>query len=334
MPKKYRLLLAASLLCFSAINAPCQTVPDAPSTLASISGTVTDVDGYLLPDTTIAIDGPTPQDHRTMVSDDHAIFTIEGLRSGVSYHLSIHAKGFADWTSGSILLTPGQRLDLNEVKLTVGDVMTTVSAVSAEKVALEQVQNEEKQRVFGFIPNFYVVYDQRFVPLTPKLKFQLAYRSATDVVTFGSALFLAGIDQAAVTPKLVEGTKGYGQRVGIEYANAATNIMLGGAILPTLFHQDPRYFYQGTGSNRSRLKHALSAPFVAKGDNGHWQPNYSSLGGDLASNALANIYYPPADRGLGLVLGNAAISTAGRMVNAVVQEFLLRKFTTNSKGSE
>lgn len=45
--------------------------------------------------------------------------------------------------------------------------------------------------------------------------------------------------------------------------------MIGGAILPSLLHQDPRYFYQGTGTNESRTLHALSYPFVCKGDNGH-----------------------------------------------------------------
>lgn len=356
-PIKYVLL--ASLLCAAPAQSHAQSLPDAPrpanaqatspqaidpqagasqmsSSLgvpASISGRITDADAYIIPDTTVSLDGETPADHQVVVSDDQADFTFQGLRPGVTYRMTIHAKGFTDWTSAPISLNPGQTLQMDDIKLIVGEVMTTVSAVSAEKVALEQVQNEEKQRVFGFIPNFYVVYDPRFVPLTTKLKFQLAARSATDVVTFGSAAFLGAIDQAAFTPSYVEGGKGYGQRVGAVYANAATNIMIGGAILPTLFHQDPRYFYQGEGTKKSRAIHALSSPFVAKGDNGRWQPNYSSLGGDLASNALANVYYPPADRGAGLVFSNMLISTGGRMVNSLVQEFLLRKFTSHSKSS-
>ncbi len=340
--KLINFVLLASLSCALAAQTPApvqpqsqpQPLPDAPQAGAgTISGRITDADAYIVPDTIIALDGETPADHQVIAADDQALFTFHDLRPGVTYRLSIHAKGFSDWTSAPILLTPGQTLDLNDIKLVVGDVITTVSAVSAEKVALEQVQNEEKQRVFGFIPNFYVVYDPRFVPLTTKLKFQLAARSATDAVTLGSAVFLGAIDQAAFTPSYVQGTKGFGQRVGAVYANASTNIMIGGAILPTLFHQDPRYFYQGTGTKRSRVIHALSAPFVAKGDSGLWQPNYSSIGGDLISNALSNVYYPPADRGVGLVFTNTLISTAGRMVNGLVQEFLLRKFTSHSQSS-
>ena len=103
--------------------------------------------------------------------------------------------------------------------------------------------------------------------------------------------------------------------------------MIGDAILPSLLHPDPRYFYQGTGTTGSRIRHAMFSAFVAKGDNGRWQPNYSSLGGDLASSAPANLYYPQSNRGAGLVFGNFAIGTAERIGASLAQEFLLAKFT-------
>ncbi len=77
----------------------------------------------------------------------------------------------------------------------------------------------------------------------------------------------------------MQGAKGFGQRLGANYANGLTDIMIGGAILPSILHQDPRYFYQGTGTKKSRALHALSTRFICKGDNGLWQPNYSGLGG-------------------------------------------------------
>jgi hypothetical protein len=107
--------------------------------------------------------------------------------------------------------------------------------------------------------------------------------------------------------------------------------MIGGAILPSLLHQDPRYFYQGTGTKKSRALHAISNPFVCRGDNGHRQPNYSSLGGDLASVALSNAYYPASNRGAGLVFENFVISTGERMLASLVQEFVLNKFTSKGK---
>ena len=104
--------------------------------------------------------------------------------------------------------------------------------------------------------------------------------------------------------------------------------MIGGAILPSLLHQDPRYFYQGTGTTGSRIRHAIFSPFVAKGDNGRWQPNYSSLGGDLASSGLANLYYPKSNRGLGLVFGNFAIGTSERIAASLAKSF----FSPSSPG--
>ena len=107
--------------------------------------------------------------------------------------------------------------------------------------------------------------------------------------------------------------------------------MIGGAILPSLLHQDPRYYYQGTGNNKSRALHALSSPFVCKGDNGRWQPNYSSMGGDLGSAALSNIYYPASNRGAGLVFQNFVLSTGERMMSSLMQEFVLHRLTPKAK---
>src|SRR4029077_4109743 len=114
---------------------------------------------------------------------------------------------------------------------------------------------------------------------------------------------------------------------GAAAADGFSDIMLGGAILPSLLHQDPRYYYQGTGTNKSRTLHALSSPFICRGDNGNLQANYSSLGGDLASAALSNLYYPASNRGAGLVFENVLLSTSERMLSSLVQEFILHKFT-------
>jgi hypothetical protein len=137
------------------------------------------------------------------------------------------------------------------------------------------------------------VYDSKdAVPLSTKLKFKLAMRVTVDPVTIAGVGFLAGMQQAGDTPNYVQGAKGYGQRFGADAADGVSDILIGGAVLPSLLHQDPRYFYQGTGTATSRLKHALISPFVCRGDNGKPQINFSSLGGDLASSALSNTYYP------------------------------------------
>jgi hypothetical protein len=319
-------------VCLFSICAQGQLISAPEPQTAAIIGAVTDTDDAVIPGATVTVDGPTPEDHYASTSTGDGSFVIDHLRPSVSYHVMVVAQGFTSWTSPAVTLSPGQQRDLTNVKLTISAIETSVTAIDPEQLALEQVQNQEKQRVFGIIPNFYVTYDPQFVPLSTKLKYRLAFRAATDVVSIGAAAFLAGIDQASDDrPNYVQGAKGYGQRFGAAYANGVTDVLIGGAVLPSLLHQDPRYFYQGTGTKKSRALHAISAPFIAKGDNGKWQFNYSSIGGDLATGAIANAYYPDKDRGVSLVFSSAAITTGGRMVNALAQEFLYRRLTSHSK---
>jgi hypothetical protein len=200
-----------------------------------------------------------------------------------------------------------------------------------EQLAHQQATAELQQRVLGIIPNFYVVYDKHPVPLTTKLKYEIAFKAGTDVVSLAGDFVLAGINQAADTPNYHQGSLGYAQRFGAVFADAFSNIIIGGAVLPSLLHQDPRYFYQGEGSGKSRLMHALSSPFICRGDNGHSEFNASSIGGDLISASLTNIYYPPSNRGPGIVVSSALINTGGRVANAIVQEFILGKYTTRKQ---
>ncbi|MEA2544451.1 MAG: hypothetical protein QOH35_5817, partial [Acidobacteriaceae bacterium] len=54
------------------------------------------------------------------------------------------------------------------------------------------------------------------------------------------------------------------------------------------------------------------------------------IGGNLIAGSLTNLYYPPSNRGPGLVFSATAINAGGRLANALVQEFVLRKYTTNA----
>jgi hypothetical protein len=294
----------------------------------SISGTVTDSSGDVIPGAEVVLTGPDPSKRRTLIADQNGFFEFQDMDPGDGYRVAVSAAGFTDWKSQSLQISPGQFLILDNValKLDAGSVSVTVTASPVE-IAAEQVRIAEHQRVLGFIPNYLVVYDGDPAPLTPKLKFRLAFRVATDPVTFIGVAGFAAINQAARTPDYVEGWKGYGQRAGALYADGFTDLMLGGAILPSLLHQDPRYIYKGKGSTKSRLLRALLSPFWCRSDNGKWQVNYSSLGGNLASTAISEAYYPSSNRGPGLVFGNFAIGTGERVVSGLAQEFLLRKLT-------
>jgi hypothetical protein len=313
-------------------NLPSEPGADA----AEVSGTVTDVGGDLIPGATVALDSTDPASHQTQSANDSAFFQFKGLKAGVSYRVTVSAKGFDNWVSSPVVLTAGQFFDVPGIKLKLEDAVSSVTVYSStEQIATQQVELEEHQRVLGIIPNFYVVYDAKdAVPLTTKLKFQMAYRVAIDPVSLIGAATLAGMNQAGDTPNYRQGAIGYGERFGAAYADGVTDIMFGGAILPSLLHQDPRYFYQGTGTVKSRLMHAMSAPFICRSDSGKNEINFSSMGGDLISASISNAYYPASNRGASLVFEGFALSTGERVVSTVIQEFLLKKLTPGAKNRE
>jgi Carboxypeptidase regulatory-like domain len=323
-------LLCAFILSMVPFTAPGQQIDAPQPQRGSVRGTVTDVDDAAIPGATLTVDGPPGSQHRTLNSDETGSFEFKDLAPAVAYKITVSAKGFADFTSPAIVLTPGQTLEMSNIRLKISVVETTVAALTVEQLATQQVRAEEKQRVFGIVPNYFVVYDKNAVPMTKKLKYELAFKAATDPVSIAGDVFLAGVNQAADTPNYQQGAEGFGQRFGAAFADSFTNIMIGGGVLPSLLHQDPRYFYQGTGSGTSRALHAMSFAIICKGDNGRSQFNYSGVGGNLIAGALTELYYPPSNRGPGLVFSNTLINAGGRLANGLVQEFILRKYTSNA----
>ena len=310
-------------------------LPDAPKAQTGIiAGTVTDVNNGTVPGATVALEGATLKDPRTAATNDNGFFQFNNVEPG-TYIVTVSAQGFASWTSPDVNVKPAQYVILKVDKLHIAQALTAITVAappaSPEEIASEQLKVEEQQRIFGFIPNFYVSYEQSAAPLTAKMKFRLAAKVSFDPVTFFGVGIAAAAEQAGSHPNYPQGWEGFGERYGAVYTNGFTDIMIGGAILPSLLHQDPRYFYQGTGTNKSRVLHAVTTPFVTRGDNGQRQPNYSTIGGDLASAAISNAYYPASNRGVGLFLGNFLIATGQRAAANLAQEFILGRVTRKAK---
>ena len=296
--------------------------------LGIVIGTAIDVNGDPVPNATVELKSSESSDRRTVTTPDNGSFQFHDVQPGVPYEITVTAQGFDDWKSARISLEPGQFKIVTGIQLRIRTEVTQVKVTyDPVQVAREQLRAEEHQRVLGFVPNFYVSYEKNPAPLTPKMKFQLALKVSTDPVTAAGVFTIAGIRQAADSPKYGQGWDAYGKRFGATAADGFSDIMIGGAILPSLLHQDPRYFYQGTGTTGSRIRHAMFSPFVTRSDSGKSMPNYSSLGGDLAAAGISNLYFPRANRGVGLVFGNFAIGTAERIGASLAQEFIIGKFT-------
>lgn len=188
--------------------------------------------------------------------------------------------------------------------------------------AQEQIQQQEHQRVLGVMASFNTTSNRDAVPMSPKQKFQLFFRSATDPWPFLLAGVVAGIGQADDSfPGYGQGWEGYGKRYGASFTDTFVGNFFGNAVLPTLLHQDPRYFQKGTGSHMSRFLWAATSTVWCKNDNGRWGPNYSNVVGNLIGSAISNVYYPQDERNVGDTIERGFTTSAEGIVGAEVNEF-------------
>ena len=319
------------------------TVPDSRSTEAStlgqqtdqqrsgsISGKVVDQSGAYVTGALVKLTQEGQPSSTEALSDDNGQFSLSNVAPG-PFQLTITSPGLAAQEFSGIL-SPGEAYVTPIIMLTIATQVTEVHvALTPDELAEVQVKDQEKQRVLGFIPNFYVSYVPDAVPLSSKRKFELAWKSASDPVTFVAVGFVAGLDQAGDRwGAYGQGAQGYAKRFGATYADVFVGTFIGSAALPSLLKQDPRYFYKGTGTKRSRILYALANSVICKGDNGRWQANYSSILGNLAAGGISNLYYPPKDRnGVGLVFSNAMIRIGETAVANIFQEFIAPKLTPN-----
>jgi hypothetical protein len=244
------------------------------------------------------------------------------------YRVKIAEAGLEQLVTAEVVLGAGEK---RELPIVGTRILTTVHVVATLKeVAQAQVEAQEEQRVLGFLPNYYSSYIWDAAPMTPKLKFKLSLRSTTDPVTFLMAAGLAGVEQKHNTfPGYGQGLEGYAKRFGAAYTDTMVSKMVSRAILPTILHQDPRYFYRGSGSIGSRILYALAASVVCRGDNGQLQPNYSLVLGNFAASGISNLYRAPGDRTASLTFRNGLIMTGSGAVENLLREFFSRKLTSH-----
>jgi hypothetical protein len=300
---------------------------------ASVSGVVVDPSGAAIRRARVVITFGEPPQSSDVVTDDAGQFAATGLPPG-HFSISVSAPGFAPQVIAGTL-SPGETATAPAITLAVAAISADIRVEASQvEIAQEQIRSEEKQRLLGVIPNFYVSYFPATAPLNAKQKSELGIKFTIDPVSFLVVGAIAGIQQANDDyGGYGQGAEGYAKRYGAAYATFFDGVLIGKVLLPALLKQDPRYFYKGTGTVRSRALYAIANSVVRKSDKGRWQPNYSDIIGDLAAGGIANAYYPEKDRnGAGLTFQNAAINIAGDAVGNLLQEFLFRKLTTHSKG--
>jgi len=288
----------------------------------SVAGTVLDISGASVAGAEVSLlprDGTQPH---TMASGAGGEFNFIEILPG-SYFVMVNAKGFAVFTSAEFVVAALQAYEVPNISLSLAATSMEVTVHPTDVIAAEQIRAEEKQRLVGILPDFYTSYVNDAAPLTWKQKFSLATRGTFDPIAMVGVGVAAGIEQANNSfPGYGQGAEGYGKRFAAKFADGRSSDYLTHAIFPTLLHQDPRYYYQGSGTVKSRLLHAIGSAFFTRGDSGRTEPNYSYVLGDMCSGALSNLYYPQANRGVHLVFSNAAVGLAGRVGGNILREFL------------
>lgn len=297
----------------------------------SISGVVVDETGAAITTATVRLTFREPAHSFDTKTDDDGGFAFPSPGAG-AFLISVAAPGFSAVSVPGVVST-GQVFTLPPVTLSVGSSTVVQVRVTREEMAQEQLNVEMKQRFLGVIPNYYMSYDPHPLPLTPKQKFTLAARFTLDPVSFGLTAAAAGVQQANNDYSgFGRGAGGYGKRYAASLGTSINSAILGGAVLPSILHQDPRYFYKGTGSIKSRTLYAIANTVICKGDNGRWQFNYSSIGGGLAASALSNFYYPAQNRdGVESTFVETAIQLAEGAAGNIAQEFLFRRLTSHAQ---
>jgi hypothetical protein len=307
------------------IGDPADPQPPIQSATGVISGTVIDRSGAVVAEAKVRLTG---SDHskEEVLSGSNGQFSFEHVVPG-AFQVTVSADGFQT-QSASGMLNSGETRIVPPIVLALAMVNTYVQAAgSPADVAEEQIKVEEKQRVLGVVPNFYVSYTPDAVALNAKQKFELAWKTTLDPFLFGVVGAVAGVQQAQNDFRgYGQGAQGYAKRYGAAYADVAAGTFIGAAILPSVLKQDPRYFYKGTGSRRSRILYALANSVICKGDNGRWQPAYSNIVGNLAAGGISNLYYPANDRnGARLTFENGLIGIGTTGAANLFEEFVVRR---------
>lgn len=306
-----------------------------PRPAGSISGTVKETSGAPMAGAQVTVVGKRPPIHRTMAVDDQGNYAFPGL-PGESYTVTVMAPEMEPVAPVTVPLGQGEAYKLPIIATPLPKFTATVHVTASPvQIATAEVHEQEKQRVLGVIPNFYTSYLWNAAPMTSKLKYHLFLRSAVDPITIAGSAAVAGVEQwQNVYPGYGGGWQGYGKRFGASYTDSLVSRLVGDALLPALFHQDPRYFYRGSGTWEKRTGYALQESLLCRSDSGKHQFAYSRVLGAFIAAGFSNVYHSSEDRSAGTTFRDAGVIIGADAVENVLREFLSRSLTSNVPGIE
>ncbi len=182
---------------------------------------------------------------------------------------------------------------------------------------------KQTPRIMGVLPNFTAVDSNTQLPrLSTREKFVVAMHDSVD---YSSFLLVGGLAAKGLhsnaTPQLGTGAAGFGRYYWREFTDQVSGTFFTEAIIPTITHEDPRYYTLGKDGFFRRAYYAISRTVITKNDAGGEEFNISEVGGNAAEAPLSNFYYPSEERGFNKTAKNFATQTAITAGANVLKEF-------------
>jgi len=180
-------------------------------------------------------------------------------------------------------------------------------AKSNDDPAPVQQSSPKNDRLLYALPNYLTVENaKQLPPLTAKEKFTLVAKGTFDPVEYpfiGTEALISQLNHDD-EQSFRQGFRGYAKRYAVAFGDTMDGNFMTGAVVPSLLHQDPRYYQLGTGGFFHRAAYALGRVFVIRGDSGRKEFNASELVGNALAGGISNLYHPKEDRTLS---GNVAV---------------------------
>ncbi|HWE49482.1 MAG TPA: hypothetical protein VG273_06820, partial [Bryobacteraceae bacterium] len=131
--------------------------------------------------------------------------------------------------------------------------VTNVVPAKGQETAIGQPGVIEDKRIFGVLPNYRTADGSvAYSPITAKQKFTIATKDSLSPPSYLLGGLFAGLSQLNNSnPSFGQGLEGYAKRYGTNTADQVIGNFMTEAIMPTILHEDPRYFRKGQGSMKS-----------------------------------------------------------------------------------
>jgi hypothetical protein len=230
-----------------------------------------------------------------------------------------------------VLILAGLALPATSQDLPIGQALhpldlpeSAAEVTATPNPELKTATQDDDHHIFGLIPNYNAVNDPsyHYEPISTAEKFRIAAHDGFDPFSWVTTALYAGVGQwQNQYPQFGQGSKGYAKRYGGAFADGAISNFMSEAILPSLLHEDPRYFRLGKGSALHRIGYTISREWITRTDSGRERFNISEIVGNLGAAGLSNLYYPSQERSASETMMKFAVNIVGDAGFNVLKEF-------------